>query len=332
MLVALSGGVDSSVGAYLLKEKGLEVSGISFVFYDTAGPNESLQRAKETAEILNIDYTVLDLRDRFNETVIRPFFEAYRKGITPNPCVWCNRLMKFKALIEEADRRGMHFISTGHYAIVRDGQLYKGIDTRKDQSYALYRLSDEQLQRMILPLGTYRKGEIRSIAEQLGLPTSKAPESQDVCFLQGKGYYSKIKDYSEGLILDIETRKRLGTHKGFYHYTMGQRKRLGISGQKALYVVDIDPDTNTVYVGDANLVMKDTIKVDDLNWQVEQSNTFEATVKIRSTMRDEPATVNLTGDNKAIVHFQQPQWAPAPGQSAVFYKENKVIGGGIIAR
>lgn len=335
VIVALSGGVDSSVAAYILKERGFGVSAVSFWFYDCdEGPkNQAFIRAEETACILAISHRIVDLRDEFREKVIAPFFEAYRAGITPNPCVLCNPKMKFYYLINEADRMGFEYVSTGHYAVIKEGQLHKALDSKKDQSYALYRLTMGQLKRTLLPLGDYLKEEVRDIARGLSLPTYETPESQEICFMKGKGYYSVMDKTSEGLIIHKESNRRLGTHRGFFHFTIGQRKRLNISGKTAMYVVDIDPQTNTVYVGDKDLAMSSIVKVSRINWLVAKGNCFNANVKIRSNMKEAPAVVKVSDDrDEAVVHFQEPQWAPAPGQSAVFYKGSRVIGGGIIAR
>lgn len=331
ILVALSGGVDSSVCAHLLKEAGYEVFAVSFLFFDVVNTSH-FERARQTALMLKLNYDIIDLKEEFKSRVIEPFFEAYRSGITPNPCIWCNPQMKFNYLLREADRRSIDFVSTGHYARVRDGGLYKAMDLKKDQSYALYRLSVEQLKRIVLPLGDFLKSQTREIARSLSLPTAETPESQEICFLQGNSYYTAMTKTAEGLILHKGTGRRLGTHRGFFHFTIGQRKRLGLSNPEPLYVVDMDPLTNTVFVGDRSMAMSDRLKVKEVNWLVERDGDFEATVKIRSTMKDEPALVKVIGKNEVVVNFHAPQWAPAAGQSAVFYEGDRVIGGGIITR
>ncbi len=380
IIVGMSGGVDSSVTAHLLKELGYEVEGASFILYETRLRNtfagccsiESINDAARTAERIGIKHTSLDLRDEFMTHVIEPFIEAYAKGLTPNPCVLCNKHIKFPYLLKMAEDRHAEFIATGHYARTVSSRqsavgsqhkvyLKKGIDTRKDQSYVLYVLKQDELNRLVLPLGDRKKDEVRRIARELGLPAAERPESQEICFIQDKKYFKLLDDAGEtkeGPIIDVETGKTLGTHKGIYLYTVGQRKRMGIATGKPLYVAKIVPSENAVYVGSKETAMMREFMVKEVNWLTPTENgkdygvsskkekngcdsayfamptfsPFRASVKVRSMMKDEPASITVLDDNTVRVVYDEPQWAPASGQSAVFYDGDVVIGGGVISR
>ena len=376
----MSGGVDSSVAAYLLKEKGYEVEGISFLMWEkpkgTSPACCSLRAVEETAKTareLGIPHDVIDVRGNFAEKVITPFVHAYISGLTPNPCIVCNRHIKFPYLLKESNKRGAEYISTGHYARIerqdtrvqgfKDSStttdfshqtsvlLKKGVDTKKDQSYVLYVLTQDVLKKLILPLGDYTKNAVREIAEKLGLAAAKRAESQEICFIQERNYLTFIQKISPverepGPIVDTHG-KIIGTHKGIHGYTIGQRKGLGIASPEPLYVVDIDIQKNTVYAGPRDSAKKKEFYVHELNWinpplpplmkndkeGLEKTpGAFRATVKVRSTMKDEPAMIFFDPASFEIVRvvFDEPQWAPAPGQSAVFYDNDIVIGGGII--
>ena len=375
VLVGMSGGVDSSVAACLLKELGYVVEGLSLILWEERKKTDfktccSLQAVEEASEIarhIGITHTVSDVRDDFIEKVIEPFVNAYTTGLTPNPCILCNKFIKFPFLMKEAEKRGAEYIATGHYARVEPAQiselraqskdnlslipcdslLKKGIDPKKDQSYVLYILGPDVLKKIILPLGTYRKAEVRAMAKSFNLPAAKRSESQEVCFIEDRNYFKFVEKLSPlvgkpGPIMDMSG-KVLGTHKGIHAYTVGQRKRLGISSSKPLYVVKIDAMRNTVYVGTQEDAMKREFSVENLNWLLlPHAETFRATVKIRSMMKDEPADVFLQRrkNGEHIIHqtagetvrlvFDKPQWAPASGQSAVFYNGDTVVGGGII--
>lgn len=328
-MIAMSGGVDSSVCGYLLREMGYKVIAISFILYDD-GDFTNIQLAKQTAESLRIPHVIIDVRQEFYEEVIKPFYEQYSRGLTPNPCVICNRTIKFKRLLDEADRHDIYYISTGHYARIKGGNLFKGADYTKDQSYVLYRLSTQQLQRTILPLGELQKERVKAIAQEHRLPTSCARESQEVCFLKGKSYTEHFKHKKTGVIRHIKTGRILGHHNGIEHFTIGQRKRLGINSPIPLYVVSIEAETNTVNVGDFEDAHGSIVRVRNINWIVRKNKDFTAEVKIRYTMKPQPAIVSIIEEDGVIVKFNTPQWAPAPGQSAVFYDDEMVIGGGII--
>ena len=364
----MSGGVDSSVTAYLLKEQGYEVEGVSFLLYEARLKTalsgccslESIDDARRTAGHIGLKHTVIDLREEFLELVIEPFIDAYEKGITPNPCILCNKYIKFPYLQKIAIQKNAEHIATGHYARVINSELKKGIDARKDQSYVLYALQQEELSRLILPLGVKTKPEVREMAKMLNLPAAKRAESQEICFIGDKNYCTFMEGLAEkmeGHIIDVETGKVLGNHKGIHLYTIGQRKRMGIALGKPLYVAAIDPSQNAVYVGPREAAMKKAFKVEGINWLVSvgskqygvsskkdsgtsigesaycllpTSYSFRATVKIRSTMKAEPATITTLEYDVAEVVYDESQWAPAPGQSAVFYDDDTVLGGGII--
>ncbi|MBM4136028.1 MAG: tRNA 2-thiouridine(34) synthase MnmA [Nitrospira sp.] len=393
VIVGMSGGVDSSVTAYLLKEKGYEVEGVSFILWEAGSRTDfttccSLQavhEASRTARHIGIPHSIIDARDFFMEKVIEPFVDAYMKGSTPNPCILCNKFIKFPLLLKEAEKRGAEYIATGHYARVERSQksevrsqksdqdvafLKKGIDPKKDQSYVLYILRQEELKRLILPLGYYRKEEVRKIAQGLNLPSAQRSESQEICFIENKNYFKFIEKLSPvagkpGSIVDLNGKVR-GTHKGVYGYTIGQRKGLGISSPEPLYVVKIDAVRNTIYVGSQEDAKKKEFFVKDLNWinppesphnppweRGAEGGFFRASVRVRSMMKDESATISLVNSQQSTVNseehdiyasrltphalrqivrvvFDEPQWAPAPGQSAVFYDDDRVIGGGVI--
>lgn len=346
VVVGMSGGVDSSVTAYLLKEQGYEVIGVSFLLYEARLKTslsgccsmDSIEDARRTAQHLGVEHQVIDLREQFLEQVIEPFIAAYVKGVTPNPCILCNKHIKFPYLLKAADKADAGHISTGHYARVVSGFLKKGVDPKKDQSYVLYVLGQDELARLILPLGTKTKEEVRETAGMLKLPGARRPESQEICFVGDRNYRTFMEglaDCGEGPIIDIETGKTLGRHNGIHRYTVGQRRKTGIAAGKPLYVTGIDSAKNAVYLGPAEAAMKREFLVQDINWLAPHVNagpppfSFRATVKVRSTMKDEPATIKVTGAAAEVV-YDEPQWAPAPGQSAVFYDSDTVLGGGII--
>lgn len=351
-MIGMSGGVDSSIAAALLKEKGHEVLGVSLTLFEGGGGASttsccSLRAVREaagTASSLGVEHMVIDARDLFIEKVITPFAEAYAQGITPNPCVLCNRYVKFPALLKKARELGgglISTISTGHYARVeRDSGngrpvLKKGLDPKKDQSYFLYALRGEELEALVLPLGHWDKTDVRDRARELGLQVFDRPESQEICFVGKEGYTSMVSAIEPdaeraGPIIDAGGRE-IGTHKGIIHYTMGQRKGLGISSPEPLYVIRVDADENTVMVGPREQCYQDKIRVSGINWLKQLTVPFKAEVKIRSTTPGIPATVTPEGLTNATVEFERPAFAPAPGQSAVFYIGDAVIGGGEIA-
>ncbi len=345
VVVGMSGGVDSSVSAYLLKQRGLEVMGVSFNLWearekDRAGACCSLaagNSAAGTAAILGISHSSIDVRQLFIERVVEPFVASYLTGLTPNPCILCNRHIKFPLLLREAERLGAGAIATGHYARVeRTGKrkvLRQGVDPKKDQSYVLYALRSEELARLVLPLGELRKSEVRAVAADLSLPAADRPESQEICFIEDNDYARFIEllapeAVQPGLIMTCDGRT-VGRHRGLFRYTLGQRKGLGISSPEPLFVTGMDTAANLLYVGSREEALLREFRVADLNWLDEPTASFRAGVKVRSMMDPKPAFVQVEADT-AFVRFDEAQWAPAPGQAAVFYDGDRVLGGGSI--
>lgn len=350
--VGLSGGVDSSVAAALLKERGFDVIGLSMAIYDESnevagygkhacygpGEKEDLDSAARVCRDLGIPFYVIDLKKEFKEVVIGYFRDEYLKGRTPNPCILCNRRLKFGFLVKKMKKAGVDFdlFATGHYARVvkSDGRflLKRSVDLSKDQSYFLYTLAQEQLSRITFPLGDYHKAQVRETARALGLKTAKRPESQD--FIAG-GDYSPFFESGEVRVGEIvnEQGKRLGTHRGIIYYTIGQRKGLGISSRRPLYVTGIDAAENRLIVSDREELLQsrgliagnlNLISVDRLD------RPRDVEVKIRLQHREAGATVYAYRRKMAKVLFHEPQAAVTPGQSAVFYQGDTVLGGGII--
>ena len=353
VLVGMSGGVDSSVAALLLKKQGYDVEGVSLLMFETRleckDPRsccslDSVKDAARTAHAVGIPHRILDARDAFIEKVIGPFAAAYSKGETPNPCILCNRHIKFPVLFEAAAREGAGLIATGHYARIKTTPsgpvLSRAVDPKKDQSYVLYSQTREELKKLIFPLGEFKKEEVRHMAREAGLPVFDRPESQEICFIEGKNYSAMIKELcpaalERGPVLD-ETGKMIGAHEGICRYTIGQRKGLGgkrdSHDPKPLYVYRIDAGRNAIYAGNRERAFSTAMEVGGMNWLMDGWSVldkFKAGVKVRSTMQPAPATVYVSG-GAARVLFDAPQWAAAPGQSAVFYDGEDVIGGGII--
>jgi len=325
--VLLSGGVDSSIAAYLMKEEGHDVVGVHLVNLQ----REEQKKAKEIAERLGIGFISFDLREEFRKEIINYFINEYKNGRTPNPCYFCNKKIKFGKLVESI-WNDFDLIASGHYAIAENGKLYKAKKEKKDQSYFLASVEKNKLKKLYFPLGYMEKSEVLSLAEKIGIPYEK--ESQDVCFLKGK----TLKDFmrenglklSKGSFVDRHGNK-IGKHEGYYNYTIGQRRGLGISAGKRLYVYKIIPETNTVVLSCKEDVMYKYMEVSNLNFLEELPKQLEVTVKVRSNFREVGGFVKIKG-GKAFVEFESKVFAVTPGQIAVFYINDQVVLSGVIER
>jgi tRNA-specific 2-thiouridylase len=339
IVVAMSGGVDSSVAAALLKEEGHDVIGITMQIWPRGGSHDkccslsAVEDARRVASKLDIPYYVLNFQEIFERTVIDNFISEYNDGRTPNPCVRCNRYVKFDALLRKAKALGADHIATGHYARVgrSNGRyiLKKGIDAKKDQSYFLYSLNQEALSKTIFPLGNLTKQEVRKLAKKFKLNVADKEESQEICFVEGSiGDLFKLR---KGNIVDISG-KVIGTHKGYQLYTIGQRRGVGISREKPSYVAKIDPKMNEITVGDRGDVCGDELTAGDLNWvsAKKDPSPIKVMAKIRYNTPGSEAEILPFSKEKIKVTFKEPQFAVTPGQSVVFYDGDIVVGGGII--
>jgi len=339
----MSGGVDSSVTTALLKEQGHQVIGLTLQLLPSESPsasNSAVADARRVAEQLGITHRVLETSDIFAQQVIANFCEQYLKGRTPNPCVRCNQHIKFGRMLDEAKTLGADFVATGHYTKVeRIGKRYvlrKGADPAKDQSYFLYTLRQDQLAHILMPLGSYTKDEVRRIAREIGLAATERPESQEICFVPDNDYPAFVQRHvpqipGPGPIIDAEG-GILGEHRGIIHYTIGQRRGLGIAASAPLSVTAIDPKRNTIIVGFKNEVASRALIAANINWIGTESprEPFEVSARIRYRHKEAKATVVPLTDGRVRVEFKQPQMAVTPGQSAVFYKGDQVLGGGTI--
>jgi len=331
--VGMSGGVDSSTVAALLKKEGYEVVGVNLKLHTCEKTDDD---ARKICDFLGVEYHEADYTDIFKEKVITPFINEYLNGRTPNPCVMCNPAAKLFALCDFADKLGIEKVATGHYAkiITEDSKVYlaQGENLRKDQSYFLYGIKHDQLKRLLFPIGNFSKERVREIAEEIGIEISKKPDSQEICFLPNGGYGDFIKENApsvppEGYFVD-ERGVYLGKHRGIYHYTVGQRKGLGAFG-KPYFVRRIDAKNNTVIIGEDVISSEFETENFLFTGDSDMKFPFRAEVKIRSRAPLTPATAQKT-DNGVKVIFDTPQRAVTPGQSAVFYDGEIVIGGGII--
>lgn len=348
-LIAMSGGVDSSVAAFLMKEMGYECIGVTMKLYDnddigisrekTCCSLDDIEDARSVAFRIGIPYYVVNFKDDFKEKVVDNFVDCYLQGRTPNPCIECNRHLKFRHLYQKAKELECDVIVTGHYVqVVQEGEefgLRKAVDNSKDQSYVLYSLTQEQLAHTMFPLGGLTKDQVRKIAEEHGFVNSAKKDSQDICFIPDGNYKRFMKeqyhvDVGPGDFVD-KSGKVLGTHQGYYGYTIGQRKGLGIAAEQPYYVVDIQPEKNRVVLGSNEDLFHRTLIAEDFNWIT--SRDVEAEVvqaKVRYRQQAQDARVKKLEDGRVQVEFLEPQRAITKGQAVVVYQGDAVLGGGTI--
>ncbi|MFH1338588.1 MAG: tRNA 2-thiouridine(34) synthase MnmA [Candidatus Omnitrophota bacterium] len=342
VLVAMSGGVDSSVVSFLLKEEGYEVVGITMCLGVKEGRGKpaccgrrAIEDAKRVCRKLKIPHYIMDFSKELEEKIMNKFVSEYLEGRTPNPCIDCNRYIKFGALLKRAISMGFDFLATGHYARIENEEpgaesgiryvLKKGIDTQKDQSYVLYAMNQEQLGYTLMPLGNFTKGQVRQVARDAGLPVADKPESQEICFIPENNYGEFLKEYvSGGAGPGPIVNKRgeiLGEHRGIIFYTVGQRKRIGIAAREPLYVIAIDRENNTIVVSRKEDVYGDELIADNVNFiHIEKlKEPIRVEAKIRYLHQPQAAVVVPDGNGKIKVKFDRPQWAITPGQAVVFY-------------
>ncbi len=343
----MSGGIYSAVAALLVKEMGYDASGATMRVCQRLlpdgqdGVDVDINDAREICLRLGIAHEIYDFREEFRDAVIKNFIDTYIRGGTPNPCVVCNKLLKFGILLDKAIENGADLIATGHYARIEKNEvgrylLKAALDTKKDQTYMLWSLSQYQLSHTLLPLGDLTKSEIREIGEQRGFINAHKSDSQDICFIPDGDYAGYIEKslgakYPSGDYID-EDGNILGRHKGMIHYTIGQRKGLGISMGRHIFVTDKNPESNTVTLADEDKLFKNTVKLRDINLIPFDTlnGRMRVEAKIRYSQRTAAAYAEQTGDGEIMLEFDEPQRAPAKGQSAVIYDGEYVIGGGII--
>ena len=354
-LIAMSGGVDSSVAALIMKEKGYDCIGITMKLYDsetgqacrsrTCCTLEDVEDARQVASALSIPYYVLNFKDDFQKKVILPFVETYENGGTPNPCIRCNRFMKHEKLYKKAEELGCDYIVTGHYARIRYDEekqrylLLKAKDEKKDQSYVLYFLNQEQLKHSIFPLGEFEtKEEVRAIAEKNGFFNADKPDSQDICFVTSGSYGDFLekfrgKPYPKGYFVDEEGNK-LGKHKGIIRYTIGQRKGLGLALKEPMYVAGKNLEKNQVILTKGPALYSEALEAEDFNWisMDPPKEEYPVTVKTRYNAKAVPAFVSVKKENNVLLRFEKPERAIAAGQAVVLYDGEIVVGGGTIKK
>ncbi len=352
--VGMSGGVDSSVAAFLLKEQGYEVIGVTMQIWQdedrcTISENggccglSAVEDAKRVADKIGIPHYVMNFKKEFKENVIDYFMDEYIHARTPNPCIACNRYVKWEALLNRAMEIGCDYIATGHYARVKklDNGRYaicKSRTDRKDQTYALYNLTQEQLSRTLMPVGEYEKEEIRKIAADIGLSIANKPDSQEICFVPDNDYAKYIREQSglsfpEGNFVDTSGNV-LGRHKGIIHYTVGQRKGLGLSMGKPVFVLELRPETNEVVIGDNEDTFHTKLTADKINLMAidKLEDEINVTAKIRYSHKGAPCKVRRTKDDEVECTFFEPVRAITPGQAVVFYNDDIVVGGATIKK
>jgi len=347
-VVAMSGGVDSSVAAALLKQQGYDVTGMMLRLWSEPGKQESnrcctpdsMAQARRVAGILDIPFYVVDAKDVFKETVVQYFLDGYARGETPNPCLMCNRKIRWRFLLDHALALGAEFMATGHYARIKaEGgrmNLFRAVDHAKDQSYVLHVLTQEQLKSALFPVGEYPKPEIRRLAAEFGLPIASRADSQDLCFLAGEDYRNFLQRHAPEILKpgEIVTTdgKVVGKHNGLANYTIGQRKGLGVFSPDPLYVITKQVLSNTLVVGTTDELGFTELTVHDVNWISGEApkEPFRAMVKIRYSAKEVEAWVSPMQQNQVTVRFDHPVRDVTAGQAAVFYQDELMLGGGII--
>ncbi len=376
VVVGMSGGVDSSVAAYLLKKQGYEVIGVTMQIWqdeDVCSMEEkggccglsAVEDARRVASVLDIPYYVMNFKQEFKESVIDYFVSEYLQARTPNPCIACNRYVKWESLLQRSLNIGADYVATGHYAgITRlDNGRYvikKSVTDTKDQTYALYNLTQFQLEHTLMPVGAYTKDEIREMAHELGLPVANKPDSQEICFVQDNDYAGFISEYlkdeqnrrllvnNQGSITGdgavsfgltpgnfVDTKGTiLGRHKGMANYTVGQRKGLNLAMGQPVFVLELKPETNEVVIGNAEDVFSDRLYANQLNFMAfeDLEGELKLTAKIRYSHKGAPCTIRKTAQDEVLCIFDEPQRAITPGQAVVFYQGDYVVGGGTIIR
>ncbi len=346
VLTGMSGGVDSSVAVFLLKESGFDVAGVNLLMHpsdsNSAAGENSAETAEKICEKLGIPFYFFDFTKEFRENVVEDFVRTYEAGATPNPCIVCNKNIKFGALLDKAGELGFDYISTGHYARIEESNgrflLRKGADLTKDQSYVLYVLTQNQLSHTLFPLGEYEKVNIRKIAEREGFVNAHKHDSQDICFVPDGNYAAYIESYlgkkfPEGDFVTLDGRV-LGRHKGIIKYTVGQRKGLGLALPAPMYVYEKNVEENKVILTDETALFSDTLIADNINLipfdRLDKPMRVKA--KVRYKQPEQYAVIEQTDEDKITVRFEEKQRAIAKGQSVVFYDGEYVVGGGIISQ
>jgi len=345
ILVAMSGGVDSATTAAMLKDQGHEVIGVTMQLWDYGEAEggccsaDEVCDARKVAYDLGIPHYVVNYMDEFKKYIISDFVEKYETGRTPIPCILCNQFMKFDFLLNRALELGADYLATGHYARIlsEDNKLTlaKGVDENKDQSYFLFTLKSQHLEKLIFPLGDKTKTEVRKIARDLGVKVANKAESMGVCFITGNSYKEFLEPYAKkgketGVIVDTEG-NYLGEHDGISNYTVGQRRGLGIAAGKPMYVVKVNSVNNKIVLGDEKDLYNSGLKAEKLSWVDKPvQSVFNVSAKIRYRHGEDPATVKLDNEGNAEIYFDIPQRAITPGQAVVFYQNEKLLGGGWI--
>lgn len=355
VVVGMSGGVDSSVAAWLLKEQGYEVIGVTMqvwqdeeelVLEENGGccGLSAVEDARRVAQMLDIPYYVMNFKSEFKKNVMDYFVDEYLHGRTPNPCIACNRYVKWESLLRRSLEIGADYIATGHYARItqlENGRyaLQKSATSAKDQTYALYNLTQEQLAHTLMPVGDYTKEEIRAMAQQIGLRTANKPDSQEICFIPDHDYAGFIEREAKGKVppagnFVTKDGTVLGRHKGITHYTIGQRKGLGIALGFPAFVTEIRPETNEVVLGRNEEVFGDTVYADRLNFMSipDLQEEMDVVAKIRYNDKGTPCKICRMDEQRVVCHFHTPVRAVTPGQAVVFYDGDTVVGGGTILK